>query len=265
MNTEDEVFKNFLVEMGEKLEELENGLAELEEGFSQDVVNKLFRAVHTIKGGGGFFGLVKVSELSHVFEDVLMKVREGELAFSESMIGPFYSACDALKGMHEADDFGNNSDIKQLCIELRAIDGGTVSEEVPSSSVIEDESEERKDEENISSETSDLSVSEDVIPEPKQKEVKAPAEKSDSKPVSRLDKSGNQNETIRVKVDLLNKLMELTGEIVLGRNQLLRQFAEMDDKSNLVAMAHMISDLQQLVLQTRMQPIGGTFTKFKWF
>ena len=73
----------------------------------------------------------------------------------------------------------------------------------------------------------------------------------------------NQNETIRVKVDLLNKLMELTGEIVLGRNQLLRQFAKMDDKSNLVAMAHMISDLQQLVLQTRMQPIGGTFTKFK--
>ena len=263
MNTEDEVFKNFLVEMGEKLEELENGLAELEDGFSQDVVNKLFRAVHTIKGGGGFFGLVKVSELSHVFEDVLMKVREGELAFSESMIGPFYSACDALKGMHEADDFGNNSDIKQLCIELRAIDGGTVSEEAPSSSVIEDESEERKDEENISSETTDLLVSEDIIPEPKQKEVKAPAEKPNSKPVSRLDKSGNQNETIRVKVDLLNKLMELTGEIVLGRNQLLRQFAEMDDKSNLVAMAHMISDLQQLVLQTRMQPIGGTFTKFK--
>ena len=50
MNPEDEVFKNFLVEMGEKLEELENGLAELEDGFSQDVVNKLFRAVHTIKG-----------------------------------------------------------------------------------------------------------------------------------------------------------------------------------------------------------------------
>ena len=270
MNPEDEVFKNFLVEMGEKLEELENGLAELEEGFSQDVVNKLFRAVHTIKGGGGFFGLVKVSELSHVFEDVLMKVREGELAFAETMISPFYSACDALKEMHEADDFGNNADINQLCSELRAIERATGSEEFPSSSTIEVEPEERKaeespsSEEDLSSESSDVSVSEDITPEPKQKEVKAPAEKPNSKPVvSRSEKSGNQNETIRVKVDLLNKLMELTGEIVLGRNQLLRQFAEMDDKSNLVAMAHMISDLQQLVLQTRMQPIGGTFTKFK--
>ena len=56
--------------------------------------------------------------------------------------------------------------------------------------------------------------------------------------------------------------MELTGEIVLGRNQLLRQFSDMGNKTTLLAMAHMISDLQQLVLQTRMQPIGSTFTKF---
>ena len=134
MNPEDEVFKNFLVEMGEKLEELENGLAELEDGFSQDVVNKLFRAVHTIKGGGGFFGLTKVSELSHIFEDVLMKVREGELPYADHMLGPFYSACDALKGMHEAEDYGNNSDINQLCSELRQVEGGAGSEEVPSPS-----------------------------------------------------------------------------------------------------------------------------------
>ena len=270
MNPEDEVFKNFLVEMGEKLEELENGLAELEDGFSQDVVNKLFRAVHTIKGGGGFFGLTKVSELSHMFEDVLMKVREGELPYADHMLGPFYSACDALKGMHEAEDYGNNSDINQLCSELRQVEGGAGTEEVPSPSASEVEPEERKDEEKTpiekapSNESSESSAPEDLTPKTKPEEAKASAEKSDKSPVIyRSEKSVNQNETIRVKVDLLNKLMELTGEIVLGRNQLLRQFAKMDDKSNLVAMAHMISDLQQLVLQTRMQPIGGTFTKFK--
>ena len=270
MNPEDEVFKNFLVEMGEKLEELENGLAELEDGFSPDVLNKLFRAVHTIKGGGGFFGLTKVSELSHVLEDVLMKVREGELPYADHMLGPFYSACDALKGMHEAEDYGNNSDINQLCSELRQVEGGAGSEEVPSPSASEVEPEQRKDEEKTpiekapSNESSESYAPEDLTLKTKPEEAKAPAEKSDKSPVvSRSEKSVNQNETIRVKVDLLNKLMELTGEIVLGRNQLLRQFAKMDDKSNLVAMAHMISDLQQLVLQTRMQPIGGTFTKFK--
>ena len=198
-----------------------------------------------------------------------MKVREGELPYADHMLGPFYSACDALKGMHEAEDYGNNSDINQLCSELRQVEGGA-SEEVPSPTASEVEPEERKDEEKTpiekapSNESSESSAPEDLTPKTKPEEAKAPAEKSDKSPVvSRSEKSVNQNETIRVKVDLLNKLMELTGEIVLGRNQLLRQFAKMDDKSNLVAMAHMISDLQQLVLQTRMQPIGGTFTKFK--
>ncbi|HAY74600.1 MAG TPA: hypothetical protein DCY32_02910, partial [Opitutae bacterium] len=154
--------------------------------------------------------------------------------------------------------------------ELRQVEGGAGSEEVPSPTASEVEPEERKDEEKTpiekapSNESSESSAPEDLTPKTKPEEAKAPAEKSDKSPVvSRSEKSVNQNETIRVKVDLLNKLMELTGEIVLGRNQLLRQFAKMDDKSNLVAMAHMISDLQQLVLQTRMQPIGGTFTKFK--
>lgn len=276
MNLDDEVFKNFLVEMGEKLEELENGLAELEEGFSEDLINKLFRAVHTIKGGGGFFGLTKVSELSHVFEDVLMNVREGKLSFGDHMISPFYSACDALKGMHESDDFGNNQDIGQLCLELKSLETGLKKEEDPISELgditdvepnpVADQTSE--DDGNSTTKTELKKVTNKVEVE-SEKVVLEEVESKSKSPVTKLSKGNRaektvgQNETIRVKVDLLNKLMELTGEIVLGRNQLLRQFADMEDKSNLVAMAHMISDLQQLVLQTRMQPIGGTFTKFK--
>jgi two-component system chemotaxis sensor kinase CheA len=275
MNLDDEVFKNFLLEMGEKLEELENGLAELEEGFSEDLINKLFRAVHTIKGGGGFFGLTKVSELSHVFEDVLMNVREGKLSFGDHMISPFYSACDALKGMHESDDFGNNQDIGQLCLELKSLETGLKKEEDPISELgditdvepnpVSDQTSE--DDGNPTTKTELKKVTNKVEVE-SEKVVLEEVESKSKSPVTKLSKGNRaektvgQNETIRVKVDLLNKLMELTGEIVLGRNQLLRQFADMEDKSNLVAMAHMISDLQQLVLQTRMQPIGGTFTKF---
>ena len=274
MNREDEVFKNFLVEMGEKLDELEGGLAELEEGFSQDVVNKLFRAVHTIKGGGGFFGLVKVSELSHIFEDLLMKVREGDLSYSEQMIGPFYSACDALKGMHESEDLGNSFDITQICSELKAVEG---SDKIPESTLTEKSDHEpteivwEKDSTEVlgsegpkASNQADREVEKEAaVSGTKEVKEASPSKKSQSKKNSTTDIKGSQSETIRVKVDLLNKLMELTGEIVLGRNQLLRQFADMEDKSNMVAMAHMISDLQQLVLQTRMQPMGGTFTKFK--
>ena len=77
MNIDDEVFKNFLAEMADRLIDLEQGLQELENQFSIDVINKLFRAVHTIKGGCGFFSLTKITELSHLFEDILMKIREG--------------------------------------------------------------------------------------------------------------------------------------------------------------------------------------------
>ena len=268
MNPEDEVFKNFLVEMGEKLEELEEGLSELEQGYSEDVVNKLFRAVHTIKGGGGFFGLNKVSELSHVFEDLLMRLREGEMVFGERMIGPFYSACDALKEMHESDDYGNGADISEVCRELKSVDSEADPEDSLSAESKTKEKEEFAEETVIEQENQTVQAEEPVVaekseaPEEKPEPVAAPTSSTFAKSPPSLDKSHSQNETIRVKVDLLDKLMELTGEIVLGRNQLLRQFSDMGDKSNLVAMAHMISDLQQLVLQTRMQPIGGTFTKF---
>ena len=236
-------------------------------------MNKLFRAVHTIKGGGGFFGLTKVSELSHVFEDLLMKVREGELEFGEHMIAPFYSACDALKEMHESTDYGNSTGVSALCFELKAVHGGEVSAPVEAS-VQQDESQDEVSPAQESEQTVEEESPKAQEPAPSDKTEDSGTSKDEgsansSKPQTKTpqpatsDKSSAQNETIRVKVDLLNKLMELTGEIVLWRNQLLRQFSSMEDKSNLVAMAHMISDLQQLVLQTRMQPIGGTFTKFK--
>ena len=81
--------------MGERLQDLEDGLEELEQSYQPDLINKLFRAVHTIKGGGGFFGLSSVADLTHDFEDLLMKIREGELDFNPGMVPTFFAACDA--------------------------------------------------------------------------------------------------------------------------------------------------------------------------
>jgi hypothetical protein len=63
-----------------------------------------------------------------------MKVREGDLSYSEQMIGPFYSACDALKGMHESEDLGNSLDITQICSELKAVEGSDI---IPESTLTE--------------------------------------------------------------------------------------------------------------------------------
>ena len=86
MANDDEVFKNFLIEIAERLAEFDQGLRELEQAYNVNHINLLFRAIHTIKGGAGFFGLNKITELTHLLEDLLMKIREGDVAFDPAMM-----------------------------------------------------------------------------------------------------------------------------------------------------------------------------------
>lgn len=273
------VLKQFLGEMSERVEDLEEGLRELEIAYSLDVINKLFRAIHTIKGGCGFFGLTKITQLSHVLEDLMMKIRDGEITFQSKMIENLYDACDALKDMLDAPDHGDSFDIAFICSDLSKLikdsinlqSVGEVKIASPNEKTIQDIEEikinkiihgghkpspEVNQEEKNSYKNADLTVGEMQI-EDKFKEGKPrfPVE-----PEEIGQTLGG--ETIKVKVELLDRLMELTGEIVISRNQLLRQFSESGSKPTLSTMAQMISDLQQLVLETRMQPIGGTLTKF---
>jgi len=286
MNPEDEIFNNFILEMGERLQDLEDNLAELDQAFEADLINALFRSVHTIKGGASFFGLSKIQGLSHEFEDLLMKIREGDLDFDKAMMPAFFAGCDSLKEMHEADDHGAGLDVSEVCRNLKAHHGSVsdasddaapveaVSEQVEESELdevveapgqIEPEPQEVVAPDEAEDDDPSPEATSSSEPRPASQKVKVEKSKSSKSPSAASpvspSKKKNQNETIRVNVDLLNKLMDLTGEIVLGRNQLLRQFSGIN-KPSLASMAHMISDLQQLVLQTRMQPIGSTFTKF---
>ena len=112
---EEEVFKNFIIEMTENLTEFESGLRELEKSYSVNSINLLFRVIHTIKGGAGFFGLNKITEVTHLLEDLLMKIREGDIAFSISMMPALYSACDTLNDMKQDSAYGNNMNIESVC------------------------------------------------------------------------------------------------------------------------------------------------------
>ena len=83
LNFQDETFKSFLVEMGESLQSMEESISELEKSYDIQVINSLFRSVHTIKGGAGFFELNKVQDLSHEFENILMGIREETIEFKK--------------------------------------------------------------------------------------------------------------------------------------------------------------------------------------
>jgi len=111
-------------------------------------------------------------------------------------------------------------------------------------------------------------------------EAAKPSEKA-APAASKNPGSAEVNDTIRVRIDLLNKLMELAGEMVLSRNQLLRTLSEEGPRSvesengkssearrsrNLDTIVQNIdlitTDLQEHIMQTRMQPIGSVFGKF---
>lgn len=275
MNAEnDEVFANFMIEMSERLSDIETDLTQLATAYSVEVINRLFRAIHTIKGGSGFFGLNKITALTHVLEDLLMQIREGDVVFKPEMMPSLFSACDTLKDMHEAADYGNALDIDGLCNELKAAAskqpaGATASPAAGGPPPREPATRPPRGAaqapthsahaESAAAVSVAMPTSSDADPK-----GDGPAAEPDPVPMGKpkAGKDKHAVETIRVRVDLLDRLMELTGEIVVGRNQLVQQFSGHDNKVAISSMAHMISDLQQVVLQTRMQPVAGTFTKF---
>lgn len=82
----DDVLKTFLQESREMLEEMERLLLELEGGYrDREQLDALFRCVHTIKGSAGLFGFDDVVEFTHVVENVLDRLREGELELNKAL------------------------------------------------------------------------------------------------------------------------------------------------------------------------------------
>lgn len=94
----DELLESFLVEAREILETLGHDLVDLEKRPADaDLLNKIFRGVHTLKGTSSFLGLSAVSELAHEYEDLLNKLRKGVLQVRPSMMDVMLEAADQLR------------------------------------------------------------------------------------------------------------------------------------------------------------------------
>ncbi len=88
----------FIQEARELLTEIEEVLLEMEETpDDSDLINRLFRAFHTLKGGGGMFGFDTITEVTHHIETVLDSVRAGDLSITKELISLSLSIHDALK------------------------------------------------------------------------------------------------------------------------------------------------------------------------
>ena len=101
----------FFLECEEQLAELESGLMAMEaDEANGDTVNAVFRAVHSIKGGGGAFALEELVRFAHVFETTLDGVRDGRLAVDAPAIRTMLMAADILADLVRAARDGTQSD-----------------------------------------------------------------------------------------------------------------------------------------------------------
>ena len=109
---DDEILQGFIEESLEHLADIENDLLTIEEGGADidvELVNKVFRAAHSIKGGAGFMGLTVIQDLAHAAENVLGLIRSGKLVPNPDIINVLLLAADELQ--HMIEDVGNSNSV----------------------------------------------------------------------------------------------------------------------------------------------------------
>ena len=124
---DDETLQMYLEESIEHLADIETDLLAIEEAgadIDEDIVNKVYRAAHSIKGGAGFMGLTTIKDLTHEMENILGKIRSRDMIPTPEIINVLLMASDTLKALMNDVFTSNDVDISQHIDSLQAIAEG---------------------------------------------------------------------------------------------------------------------------------------------
>ena len=291
MSELDEIVSEFLVESYENLDRYDEDLLALERDPEDlDVVSSIFRTIHTVKGTSGFFGFGKLESLAHVAENLLGRVRDGELAVSKDIASALLATGDTIRRMLEVIEQTGEEGSEDVS-ELTALLAALMDSDGALRASAEEEAEKAADE------GAATEVAGDAPPDPRigellvesgaatSEEVEIAAREQefgderrigeilvdqlhdqveDAAVQQQAQQPGLSDTTIRVDVGLLDELMNLVGELVLARNQIVQlvteeqdsHFAGASQRLNLIT-----TELQEGVMKTRMQPIGNVWGK----
>lgn len=323
-----EIMEDFLIEAFELIEQIDHDLVELEANPEDlELLNRIFRVAHTVKGSSSFLNFDVLTELTHHMEDVLNKARKGELKITPDIMDVVLESVDMMKGLLESirdngSDAAAGIDIKNICASLTQISEGeapSAAPEAPAAAPAPEpvkEPEPAAPAEEAAPEVSDAELSKlsdsEVEAEierllkvrkaedqarraskgiaPKSPEEIAPATSAAPAPAAKPAPSRErdadkkvpaassssavaQEQTIRVEVKRLDHLMNLIGELVLGKNRLLKIYDDVEERyegekfleelNQVVSSLSLVTtDIQLAVMKTRMLPIAKVFNKF---
>jgi len=249
-----EVIREFLVESHENLSRLDQEIVELEKHPKDAaLLASIFRTIHTIKGTSGFLAFSTLERITHQAETLLSQLRDGQRELSPPLVSLILETVDAtrkvLASIEASGEEGPDS-FEDLTERLRAA-AQSAAEPAGQPAPPQAGSQTAPPEDNAAPEPP-----EDKKPEEDATKSSAVADATKSSAVA--------DANIRVGVGLLDKLMDLVGELVLIRNQILQFNTEREDAAlnatsqrlNLIT-----TELQEGVMKTRMQPIGMVWNK----
>ncbi len=287
-----ELLEGFLSETAELLEKLDDDLVALEKTSDDaDLLNRIFRSIHTVKGASSFLGFDLLVKVTHKTEDVLNRLRKGELLVTPEIMDVILEATDLVKVLV--------SDIKAGEIQEREIDG-TIAKLLPllveAVAGAQPQGEAPPVEQSPAEADSGEQLAEGALQSPP--DALAPPEQPSAPEVSaapQLQAGGDvvmkkspappkpaegrgddlsDNTTVRVDIKRLDDLMNQVGELVLERNRMIQinqnlqqedfsrvdfneEFGKLTKRMNFVT-----SELQMQVLKMRMLPVEKVFKKF---
>ena len=283
-----EILQDFLAEAEEMLEGLDTFFVQLEANpEDRTLLNEIFRTAHSIKGSAGFIGLTRVVDVAHHAENVLNQLRQGQMRADPVVIDIILESMDALKLLiqevktgkpEEIDIESLNQKLDLLLqwgedVQTESMAGQVAASEGTETSV---ESESQELQEFL---VEDAEESSEAPPAPVPRASPAPAARGEVVPSAAPEAggapvpAGEGDQTIRVETSRLDNVMNLVGELVLGRNRLVKLSSEhageedperqMKEISEAVAqLSRVTTDLQLAVIKTRMQPIRKVLGKF---
>ncbi|GAA6994030.1 chemotaxis histidine kinase/response regulator CheAY2 [Helicobacter pylori] len=338
-----EIMEDFLIEAFEMNEQLDQDLVELEHNPEDlDLLNRIFRVAHTIKGSSSFLNLNILTHLTHNMEDVLNRARKGEIKITPDIMDVVLRSIDLMKTLlvtirdtGSDTNNGKENEIEEAVKQLQAITSQNLegaketsgTKEAPKKEAkkeVKEENIEENQENKAKAPTAENSASDNPLAdepdldyanmsaeeveaeierllnkrqeadkerraqkkqEAKPKQEVAPktetpkAPKTETKAKAKADTEENKapsigvEQTVRVDVRRLDHLMNLIGELVLGKNRLIRIYGDVEERYDgekfleelnqvVSSISAVTTDLQLAVMKTRMQPVGKVFNKF---
>ncbi len=285
-----ELLEGFLTETTELLEKLDDDLVALEKTPTDtDLLNRIFRSIHTVKGASSFLGFDLLVRVTHKTEDVLNRLRKGELLVTSEIMDVVLEATDLVKTLVADIKAGEivDREIDETITKLIPLLSEQPQQPQPVAETVEVPSAAAVDASASATEAEQPAVSEEPpqkdqtppasAPMPPAVTAVAPSTAKKTAPPKPVDKAGDDlsdNSTVRVDVKRLDDLMNQVGELVLERNRMIQlnqdlqggnsdhvlfgeEFGKLTKRMNFVT-----SELQMQVLKMRMIPVEKVFKKF---